>query len=135
MKILIAEDEAEQRELVCYCIHLVHPKAEIVETACGLQTIASLNKDIITHNLPDLVILDLNMPGMDGRNVLLEMKSNPHLASLPIAFFTSSTAPIDRMFGKFKKTPLFTKSMNLSECKAGVTNIFNWYNETWAQKL
>ncbi|AFY30940.1 response regulator [Calothrix sp. PCC 7507] len=40
---------------------------------------------------PDLILLDLNLPGMDGREVLTEVKSDPHLKRIPVVILTTST--------------------------------------------
>ncbi|MEH2064540.1 MAG: response regulator [Nostoc sp.] len=40
---------------------------------------------------PDLILLDLNLPGMDGREVLTEIKSDPNLKSIPVVIITTST--------------------------------------------
>jgi CheY-like chemotaxis protein len=39
---------------------------------------------------PDLILLDLNMPRMDGREVLAELKSDPTLANIPVAIVTGN---------------------------------------------
>ena len=44
---------------------------------------------------PDLVLLDLNLPNMDGREVLQEMKSDPTLKTIPVVVITSSEAEQD----------------------------------------
>lgn len=44
---------------------------------------------------PDIVLLDLNLPRMDGREVLADIKSDPELASIPIIVLTSSSAEAD----------------------------------------
>lgn len=44
---------------------------------------------------PDLVLLDLNLPKKDGREVLEEIKKDPHLRRLPIVVLTTSDAEID----------------------------------------
>ena len=44
---------------------------------------------------PDLILLDLNLPGKNGREVLQEIKKDPELRSIPVAVFTTSTAPSD----------------------------------------
>lgn len=49
---------------------------------------------------PDIVLLDLNLPKLDGRDVLSDIKSDPKLASIPILVLTSSAAEedIDRSY-------------------------------------
>jgi chemotaxis family two-component system response regulator Rcp1 len=44
---------------------------------------------------PDLVVLDLNLPGKDGREVLSDLKTDPALARIPVVIFTSSEASSD----------------------------------------
>jgi chemotaxis family two-component system response regulator Rcp1 len=44
---------------------------------------------------PDLVLLDLNLPLMDGREVLAEMKADPDLAAIPVIVLTTSVDEID----------------------------------------
>ena len=44
---------------------------------------------------PDLVLLDLNLPRMDGREVLEAMKSDPHMRSIPVVVLTTSEAEED----------------------------------------
>ncbi|HVN29640.1 MAG TPA: response regulator [Candidatus Binataceae bacterium] len=45
--------------------------------------------------LPDLVLLDLNLPGKDGREVLREMKADPELRRIPVVILTTSSAEAD----------------------------------------
>jgi chemotaxis family two-component system response regulator Rcp1 len=44
---------------------------------------------------PDLILLDLNLPRKDGREVLAEIKSDPNLKNIPVVVFSSSSAPGD----------------------------------------
>lgn len=48
---------------------------------------------------PDLVLLDLNLPGHDGRRVLEEIRRDPLLARLPVAILSTSSAPEDSALG------------------------------------
>ena len=48
-----------------------------------------------TAPTPDLVLLDLNMPKIDGRQVLEEMRSDPQLKSIPVVILTTSKAERD----------------------------------------
>jgi CheY-like chemotaxis protein len=45
---------------------------------------------------PELILLDLNMPGMDGREVLKALKSTKEFATIPIVVFTTSSSPHDK---------------------------------------
>lgn len=47
---------------------------------------------------PDLILLDLNLPGMDGREVLAEIKSDENLGSIPVVVLTTSTAQQDLLY-------------------------------------
>jgi CheY-like chemotaxis protein len=48
-----------------------------------------------TASRPDLILLDLNMPRKDGRQVLREMDSDPGLRGIPVIILTTSAAPRD----------------------------------------
>ena len=47
------------------------------------------------HELPDLILLDLNMPGLSGHEVLSEIRSDAHLLRLPVLVLTSSEEEFD----------------------------------------
>ena len=47
--------------------------------------------------MPDLILLDLNMPRKDGREALAEIKSDPHLRYIPVVVLTTSKAEEDIM--------------------------------------
>jgi len=48
--------------------------------------------DRIQHPVPSLILLDLNMPRMDGHEVLIEMKRDPQLKTIPVVVLTTSHA-------------------------------------------
>ncbi|NCJ06274.1 response regulator [Synechococcales cyanobacterium C] len=63
----------------------------------GVEALAYLRKQAPYLNTPptDLVLLDLNLPKMDGREVLTEMKADPHLKRIPVVILTTSEAEED----------------------------------------
>lgn len=63
----------------------------------GLEAMKFLHRQGSYENAPriDLILLDLNMPKMDGREVLAEIKSNDELKRIPVVIFTISKAEED----------------------------------------
>ena len=49
-------------------------------------------------NLPALILLDLNLPGMDGRDLLIEIKRDDRLKQIPVVILTTSNNPRDIMY-------------------------------------
>ncbi len=63
----------------------------------GVQALAFLRREgeHVDAVRPDLVLLDLNLPRKDGREVLAEMKSDPELRTIPVVVLTTSSAEQD----------------------------------------
>ncbi|WP_454061394.1 response regulator [Candidatus Nitrospira salsa] len=63
----------------------------------GVQAMAVLRKETPYFDAPrpDLILLDLNIPKKDGREVLKEIKQTPDLRSIPVVILTTSTAEAD----------------------------------------
>src|ERR1700731_445586 len=63
----------------------------------GAEAMAFLNREGEHANAPrpDLILLDLNLPKKDGREVLAEIKESPTLASIPVVILTTSASEAD----------------------------------------
>jgi two-component system response regulator len=63
----------------------------------GIEAMAFLNREVEYANVPrpDLILLDLNLPRKDGRQVLEEIKANPALMTIPIVILTTSASEED----------------------------------------
>jgi DNA-binding response OmpR family regulator len=72
--------------------------------------------DRITHDLPDAVILDLLLPGMEGTELVLKLKGDRQVRSLPIVAMTGvEVGMAKRQILKSFSIPLVTKPWDLSE--------------------
>ena len=91
-KILIVEDEPDIVELLAYNLH-----------QAGFETITAFNgEDALRHantKPPDLVLLDVLLPGVDGLEVCRILKRNPTTADIPVIMLTAKGEKTDRIVG------------------------------------
>nr|WTA00738.1 response regulator [Streptomyces sp. NBC_00857] len=77
---------------------------------------------------PDLVLLDLNLPKYDGRQVLEEIKTDPELASIPVVVLTTSSAEEDILRSyKLHANAYVTKPVDLDQFIAAVRQIDEFF--------
>lgn len=84
----------------------------------GEEAVAFLRQtgDFSDAPRPDVILLDLNMPRMDGRQVLAEIKSDRKLRSIPIVVLTTSQSPADILSSyALHANAYVTKPMNLDD--------------------
>jgi DNA-binding response OmpR family regulator len=91
-KILIIEDDPAVSRLVEYTLR--HEGYEVVIAADGLEGIIKAYSEA-----PDLVILDVMLPGMDGFEICRCLKSKPDTASLLVLMFSARAQEIDKNTG------------------------------------
>jgi CheY-like chemotaxis protein len=76
--------------------------------------------------LPDLIFLDLNMPLVDGRQFLTEIKMLPPYAHIPVIIYTTSSHPKDKEETKqLGASDFLTKPYSLNELVDGLTEILS----------
>jgi CheY-like chemotaxis protein len=98
--ILIADDDEEDRMLVQDAMEesrLVNPLHFVVDGQEVIDYLLNRGKfsNAEQYPTPGLILLDLNMPKKDGREVLQEIKNTPKLRSIPIVILTTSKAEED----------------------------------------
>ncbi len=78
---------------------------------------------------PTLVLLDLNLPGTDGREVLAKVKQDEELRAIPIVVFSTSPNPKDiETCYKFGANSYMLKPMKISDLEASIqTFIVHWF--------
>lgn len=92
--ILICDDDEDDVYLLKSVMEECGIKNPIVYAKNGLEAIANLNAPALQNKI-GLVLLDLNMPKMDGREVLKAVKSDGLLRRIPIVILTTSSASED----------------------------------------
>ncbi|MGA3105867.1 MAG: response regulator [Terriglobales bacterium] len=99
IEVLLVEDSPGDVRLTREAIKdaKVHVKLHVVSD--GAQAMAFLARDGEYAGVPrpDLILLDLNLPKKDGREVLDEIKKSPTLKSIPVVILTTSSSEVDVM--------------------------------------
>ena len=96
-EVLLVDDNPADTDLTTEVLARAVCPSHIHAVTDGAQAIAFLRRQgKYAHAIvPDIVILDLSLPGKDGRAVLAEVKADPLLRKIPIAIFSTSEARQD----------------------------------------
>ena len=102
MTILMAEDDPDDRVLTREAMESAHVANELRFVNDGQYLMDYLRREGDYANaseadapMPGVILLDLNMPRMDGREALAEIKSDPELRKIPVVVLTTSKAEED----------------------------------------
>ncbi len=99
-KILVVDDSAMARKVVVN--YLVAAHFNVVEAKDGFEALGQLEQE-----QPDLIVLDLIMPGMDGYQVIEKMKSSAQFKKTPIIMVTSRDSLMDKLKGKMSASDAY----------------------------
>jgi two-component system, chemotaxis family, response regulator Rcp1 len=96
-EILLVEDDPADVELTQYTLRKSKLRVNLHVAADGVEALAFLRKEGKFGNAPrpDLILLDLNMPRMDGRTFLAEMRMDDNFKVIPVCVLTTSQAEED----------------------------------------
>ncbi|MEV7993580.1 response regulator [Streptomyces sp. NPDC086077] len=98
----------------------------LTQVADGIEALEYLRDP--ANQRPDLIVLDLNMPRMNGREFLAVVKEDPDLRTIPVVVLTTSAAP-DDVSGAYRHhaNAYVTKPVNLAEFEEAVRSIDTFY--------
>ena len=104
MKVLVVDDDDDIRTIVRLSLSEVGGM-EVEEAADGRSAV-----DAALDERPDLILLDVMMPGMDGVQTLAALRSHPSLSQIPVVFLTAKAlqSEIDRLLS-FDVAAVFVK--------------------------
>lgn len=97
IEILLVEDNPGDVRLTREALHENKVNNNLHVAVDGVEALAFLHRTgkFADAARPDLILLDLNLPKKDGREVLSEIKADPHLRRIPVVILTTSDAEQD----------------------------------------
>jgi CheY-like chemotaxis protein len=112
--ILYVDDDEDDQEFLMEAIKEVNPNVEVVLAGNGIEALDYLDTVKDTFKLPNLIILDINMPYLNGKETFERIKNDLRLQNIPVIFFTSSENPNDRALFNKLGIEYITKPSNAS---------------------
>ena len=124
--VLCVDDDADDRQFMANAIGDFHTSLQMVEATNGSEALTFLQQAKQKGKLPCLILLDLNMPVMDGKEALMKIKQDEALKEIPIVVFTTSSSTIDKLFCQRYKVEMITKPPQYDEFIATVKKLINY---------
>ena len=89
IQVLYVDDEPDIREIAALALGL-DPEFTVTSCASGMDAL-----QVAADDVPDVILLDVMMPVMDGPTTLQRLQHDPRTASVPVIFITARTQPQD----------------------------------------
>lgn len=134
IEVLLVEDSPGDVRLTQEAFREANPSVHLHVAADGMEAMAFLQKQGTHVNAPrpDLILLDLNLPKMDGREVLAHIKDNDSLKLIPTVILTTSDAEADIVKSyQLRANCYLTKPVQLDAFESLIKSI----NDFWLTKV
>lgn len=127
--VLCVDDDLDDRLVICEAIRDIDPSLQVIEARNGVEANQFLQQAKSTGDFPCLVILDINMPLMDGKETLRQIKQDEILKTLPVVFFSTSSNPRDQSFSSEYGVEFVTKPANYHSIVSTIKEILSRCND------
>jgi CheY-like chemotaxis protein len=131
--IIYADDDPDDLELVKESFNEFANNVEVITFSDGAQALNYLSRQNSSDAVPCLIILDVNMPVMDGKQALIRIREMERLNAIPVVLFTTSSLPSDKTFAELYNAGFMTKPLNLQQMEK-ITDAFIEHCATDIQK-
>ncbi len=129
--ILLVEDEPADAHLVKIALHENHLLIDLQHVVDGREALEYLQHQgprFADTQLPDLILLDLNMPRMDGREFLAVLKKDPDLCKIPVVVLTTSEVERDILSSyQLGAAGYITKPVDVTQFMAAMSNLGHYW--------
>jgi CheY-like chemotaxis protein len=129
--ILLVEDEPADAHLVRTSINECKFHCNLHHVGDGLEALAFLRREGERYKnvpRPDLILLDLNMPRMNGREFLVAIKADDNLAGIPVAVLTTSGVERDvEMVYKLGASGFISKPIDMGQFTEAIRQLVGYW--------
>jgi CheY-like chemotaxis protein len=132
LQILVVDDDDADALMIEEALENSEMSTTVSRVADGREALDYLHRlgDYRDAHRPDLILLDLNMPRMDGRETLAAIKTDDELKAIPVVILTTSGAAPDIVASyQHRANAYVTKPFGLDDFEATVRQINRFYRE------
>ena len=124
--ILWADDDMDDLMLMRQVLQDLGDAYNITEVHNGREALEFLQQAKLDNTLPCLIILDMNMPVLDGKETLARLKQDDELRNIPVVFFTTSNSQLDKLYCRHNGVEMITKPPKYANLKEAVQKLLNF---------
>jgi DNA-binding response OmpR family regulator len=110
--VLLIDDDKEDLEMLEEALKAIDEGHKTIQAGDGIEGLKMLQDLQREKRLPCLIVLDINMPKMDGNQTFVTIRSNETLSNIPIVIFSTSSSSLDRIFFERYNTAYFVKPVD-----------------------
>jgi CheY-like chemotaxis protein len=121
--VFYADDDVDDLELVQDAFSRYSESVDVITAKDGSQALSYLQNLRESDPKPCLIILDINMPFFNGKEVLKRIRTLKHFVSVPVVLFTTSSMPGDQYFAEKYNAGFVTKPLDVSQMEV-ITELF-----------
>lgn len=125
--ILWADDDMDDLMLMRHVLEDIGKEYDIREVNNGREALDFLEAEKQKGNLPALVILDMNMPIINGKEALNLIRKDEALKDIPVVFFTTSNSEMDKLYCRRFGVEMITKPPQYNHLKEAVRRLLENY--------
>jgi CheY-like chemotaxis protein len=96
--IIFADDDADDLELITDFFKQYNREINVLEFKDGKEVLRFLDDFALNASTPMLIILDINMPRMNGKETLMAIRKHPNYQHIPVMVYSTSNDVRDKLF-------------------------------------
>lgn len=133
--VVYADDDPDDIELVEEAFKHYTTNVEVITFPNASQALSYLKNLSDGDPAPCLVILDINMPVMNGKDALVRLRQMERYESVPVVLFTTSSMPVDKKFAEHYNAGFITKPLGYEQMELITTEFISHCTEETQKKI